>query len=414
MTPHASDSPSSTPPTGEYEKRIANVRKAMAAEGYDAIIAFDPGHWMLPSGHVRYLTNFSIGSYPGVIAGTTAVLPLDGELSLLLPSMGLRYFAEWAHDSAWPSKVRSTIPSKSWPPVDDICSEVVAALQDAGLERARIGLCGVFPGSSALSSALPNATFETTEKPDGRGTPRDLLERVRRVKTDWEITQLMAAQRSADAAMRAFMRAVEDGKLQRAAIAEAEWAAKSLGSEDALIIMNSGIEPFMWWHVQGDRQFKDGDLIALEANARNQGYAVQVARSGVLGEPNELQRRLLDTASNAQSAMVGALRPGATGADVFAAGERVIREQGFEIWGRLGHGMGLSMAEGFDILPGDDFPLEDNTTLVIHAVVRDPASRSLAIIGEQYCVKDGKPLALSNTVPPRDLAPGKAFSETAQ
>lgn len=388
----------------EYERRLGTVRELMAAEGFDAIVSGDNGAFVMPTGNVRYLTNFALGTLGAEMNGMAVVMALEGEPWLIVPQGALGGLAAWARSSAWTSRVLST-PVLGWPPREDLLSDVVRALEESGVAGGRIGLCAPFPHSDELQGRLPGATVESCAVVDGRGTPRDILERARRVKSEWEIARLREAQRYADLGLEAFMDAVKPGVRNSHAIARGEFAARNAGADEAFILMNSGMNPWVWWFLQGNRRFSEGDFVTLEMNARVDGYVSQLCRGGMLGTPDDLHRRLVATSALALQAMEERLAPGITGDELWAVGNDVIAKAGFTTWGRLAHGMGLSMAEGFDALPGDDNVVEENFCVEIHASVMDPDTKATAIIGDQYLVRAGGAALMSEHRLPADFGP---------
>jgi Xaa-Pro aminopeptidase len=388
----------------EYEHRLAAVRALMAEEGHDALVAADNDSWLLPGGHVRYLSGFSAGNVAGLPTYSAVVVPRAGEPTLVVTPGPYGCVGDWARSTAWIETVRST-PSETWPPEPQLVKDVELALKEYGADKGRIGICGFAPGLETLKDRLPRAHVEDAVQIDSRGIPRDIIERTRNVKSEWEVEKLGEAQIYAESAMRALMAAARHGVLLRAAVAEAEWAAKSNGAEDVLVPMNSGTNPWLWWVYQGDRVFHEGDLVSLETNARAAGYVAQLARSGVIGQPNAIQIRVLDSARAALGEMVRAAKPGVTGGELWDVAVETVRETGMSPWGRFGHGMGLSMAEGMDVLPGDDRPIVEGECVHLHAGVIDPGTRSSCLIGDQYIVRDGSLASLSDAALPLELSP---------
>jgi len=386
----------------EYERRLAAVRALMAHEGFDAVVSGDSGDWLPPTGNARYLSNFDIGNMVNAVSGTAVLVPLTDEPVLVVPQGPLGCFADWARAKAWIERVQS---DPGGPLAGNLLNDVVIAIHDSGLDRARIGVCGAFAGSWELATLLPHAEIVPAIQNDGSGTPRNLIERVRRVKTPWEIERLRQAQRCAEVAMLTFMRGVAPGRRHTESAAEADFASIQAGAERALTIMNSGTAPWMWWHVQGDRRFSVDNIVSLETNARVDGYSAQLARTGVLGRENRVQAKLREVATESLQAMVDRIRPGATGEDVWRAGIEPVEHAGLKAWGRLGHGMGLSMDEGFAIVPGDDYVLEDNACLAIHASIWNSDSHESYLLGEQYVVRNGWAEVISDDLPASDLAP---------
>jgi hypothetical protein len=84
-----------------------------------------------------------------------------------------------------------------------------------------------------------------------------------------------------------------------------------------------------------------------------------------------------------------------TGAQLWDAGYRIVRSEGMEPFGRFGHGIGISQAEWFSVLVGDEGRVQDGQTVVLHAPVIDPANGNEALVGEQFVMLDGQPQPIS-------------------
>lgn len=385
----------------EYERRLHAVRAIMAEAGWDVLVAGDNGGWAPPTGDVRYLTNFSVGHLTNAVAGAALVLPLEGDPVLVVPGAPNAAFAEWARVEAWTDRVTGgeTLASSS------VLDTVAVAVIEAGYVRGRVGVCGGgVVDVASFSARLPHATVGSAHAL-GPGGTWDPIEVARRVKSPWEIDRLRLAQTSAELGMAAFMAGAQDGRRHVEAIAEAELAAVAGGAEDALIIMNCGTAPWMWWHMQGERRFQPGCLVSLETNARVQGYCAQFARSGPLGETDPARQTLVDVSVESLHAMVDAAQPGVTGDDLWQAGNALVERAGLQVWSRLGHGMGLSMDEGFNVVPGDRSVLEPGMSIELHASAYDPACNDSVLLGEQYIVTADGVEPLSAEMPSHRLRP---------
>jgi len=388
----------------EFERRLAAVRELMSAEGFDLLIAADNDSWLLPGGHVRYLSNFTVGNLAGMAEYSAAIVPLQGEPVLVIPPGPRVCFEAWAEATAWIANVRTTPPT-GWPPAHNLFDDVVAVVRENAGGGSRIGMCGTFPGANGLVAELSDMDVAAAAVVDARGVARDIVERAREVKSPWEVVRLREAQAYAEESVKTFMDAVEPGRKQIRAVAEGEWRAKELGADEAMIIMSSGTAPWVWWIYQGERRFSAGDLVSMEGNARVGGYISQLARSGVIGDATPVQQAVVGTATAALEAMIARVAPGATGGDLWDAAVEVVNEAKLATWGRFGHGMGLSMAESFDVMPGDDRPLREGHCIELHAGVIHQESEQSALIGDQYLVQNGKAVPLSEAVLPFDLAP---------
>ncbi len=363
----------------------------MEGAGLDGLVCGDSGEWLLPTGNARYFSNFSIGNMPGAMGGSVVVLPADGEPVLVVPYGPQDCFRDWAANSAW---IPTVLSSSAGDPQRPLVSAVSEAISRAGLNRSRLGVAGTFPGIAQVQEEFPDADFVSTAAAGDR-TQRDVIERIRSVKTDWEVHHLRNAQTAAEAGMASFFDEVAPGVRLAESAAAADFAAIRAGAEASRVILSAGT-PWLWWHVQSERRFQVGDLISLETNARCLGYTAQYARATTLGEASELQTRLLGTAEESLRNMLATVRPGVSGAEVWHRGMEPVNDAGLQAWGRLGHGMGLSMDEGIAIVPNEEYLFEVGNCVAIHASVWEPSTRQSVILGEQYLIGAEGPVPLSS------------------
>jgi Xaa-Pro aminopeptidase len=67
-----------------------------------------------------------------------------------------------------------------------------------------------------------------------------------------------------------------------------------------------------------------------------------------------------------EQAMLEIIRPGVLVAEVWEAGQRLFADRRLEHpWATLGHSVGLSLHEGFEISAGVDVPIEENMVIAI-------------------------------------------------
>lgn len=389
----------------EYDRRIEAVRALMRAEGWDVVVATDHTERHIPGGHVRYLSGFGVRDLH-----SSVVVPLTGEPTLVVQPGSHSCFPGWAADESWITQIRST-PTDSWPPRQLLGPDIARAIIDDGNASGRIGMCGQFPGYEDFASLLPHAEVGPALLDDGRKVRRDLVERVRAEKSDWEIARLRRAQELVDIGMRAFFADIEPGRKLVRAVAAGSWAAASAGADEFFSYMaSSGDGPYVWWQELDNRVFGEHDLVSAEANARFEGYLAQIARAGAVGTPRPDQQKIVETSTAALAAMVEATRPGMTGADVYAVAVDVVRAAGLAPNSRFGHGMGISMAESVDIMPRDDTEITDRFCLELHPGVWDEQHNQSAMIGDQFIFRDGRLVPLSENLVPHDLKPGEAHA----
>lgn len=360
---------------GDFTNRIQEVRKLMAQRGYSALVVYSDMR-ALGGGNCFYLSNF----HPSLEFPTVVVVPKDGDLCLIAHP-GFHYGThKAARRTSWVKDVRGV--ALGWSV--DFAKHAREALEERGLATAKIGIVGVELMSKILydrlHDELPNAALE--EAPG-------IVEEVRKTKSATELALIREACRLTDVSMDVFRKAARVGRRQAEAVAEAVYEAKRAGADDTNTPFAAGI-PWEWGFYRGGSVFREGDMVAAEFNAVYKGYYGQVCRTWVLGKPTPEQRKMYETALEASQRMGELLKPGVSGEELWRAGMEVIERAGYEYCNvRFGHGMGLTMAEGVDFIPGDKRVLQENYYVAVHPMVFQPdvvETGNGAIIGDSYWI----------------------------
>ena len=358
----------------EFTRRVERVQELMAEEGLAALIVYDDDR-MTGAGSVRYLSNFF---NTGLLNPSAVVLVAGREPTLCIAPGFQRCQFAWAQKLSWIQKVRGT-PSGMWRV--DWATDIAEALSEAGFPGGKVGIDGMEFMSHRLVEALAG-------KLGGSSLTgvSGLVERVRQTKSVAEAELLRRAASLSSLGMTAFIEAVKPGARQAEAIAAAEFAAKKAGAEEGMMYMGTGL-PWVWGYRRGDLRFGDGHMVAAEFNARYLGYHGQVCRTLILGKPTSRQQAIQNTVVAAYERMLALTEPGMSAEQLFDVGMAVIRQAGFEYSGvRFGHGLGLSLAEGFSIAPGDKTVIHQAACLALHPNIVVSATGDAAIYGEPILV----------------------------
>jgi Xaa-Pro aminopeptidase len=180
--------------------------------------------------------------------------------------------------------------------------------------------------------------------PSGR-----IVEELRMIKDEGEITLLARACTITDEAFAAVLPSIGPGVTEREFAILLERAMIDYGAEALAFdsIVASGPNGAIPHHAPGDRPFVVGDLITIDCGARYGGYHADMTRTVSLGEPAAWQRDVYDLVATAQRAGVEAATPGADVSDVDAAARDLIEAAGHggDFRHGLGHGVGLEVHE---------------------------------------------------------------------
>jgi Xaa-Pro aminopeptidase len=286
------------------DAKLARVRRLMAEEGLDAIVARAPDN-------VLYLTNFwPMKGYDAV------VFPREGEPALVC----LEASADDAARMAWTGDVRlfaGYAPDDPRPPLARTLDLVRAAARDYG----RLGL-ELSLGTQASDRMVGEPTTFTREWFDafpGAVDATPLLARARAIKTEQEIERIRLANAIAAAAMEHVVRELRPGIKESEAAALWQgfvhgegtgWEGKvELALGYSLVWSGPGIRTFT---ATGDRPVQEDAPTLFEIWVCADGYWADHTKNVCPGELSdayvELEERLLAV----YTAATEGLEPGAS------------------------------------------------------------------------------------------------------
>ncbi|MCQ8878676.1 Xaa-Pro peptidase family protein [Pseudoalteromonas shioyasakiensis] len=176
-----------------------------------------------------------------------------------------------------------------------------------------------------------------------------LVERLRIVKNDWEVTQIKSAAAIADKALAQTLPYFEEGVTERDLALELEFRMQKLGSEGmsfATILMFA--ERTSLPHGSpSDKSLKEGDFITLDFGAVVNGYRSDMTRSYVLGKATEKQSHIYNAVAQAQHAAIELIQPGVQCIELQNISQQILERSGYgKFAGQgLGHGLGLFLHE---------------------------------------------------------------------
>ncbi|HVF09894.1 MAG TPA: M24 family metallopeptidase [Abditibacteriaceae bacterium] len=242
----------------------------------------------------------------------------------------------------------------------------VRALRERGLEAARIGYeetrLPVYY-LECLGRELPAATFIPAD---------NLFWRIRAVKTPEELRRLREAFRIAVQVYHETFAMLKPGivlgditrmQMERAHELGGLWYFNHLWLHT----------PSTQWDMPADYKLKAGDEGGCDLGIYYQGYGSDFGRTVSLGPVHEEIQREFDSVRAVYDGMKDAARIGNSGADIYEAAQKVIREQrNGRGAGCLGHGLGLECHEIPAILPTENEPLEENMVIQIEVGSVEP------------------------------------------
>jgi Xaa-Pro aminopeptidase len=227
----------------------------------------------------------------------------------------------------------------------------------------------------------------------------DLLPRMRAAKSDPEVACIEQAGRITALGFAAAMRCMRPGVNEFDVQEAVEHAYRTGGARELAFrtIAGGGFNATVLHYHANDQALADGELVVLDSGAKFAGYSADVTRTlPVSGRFTPRQRELYELVLRAQEAAIAAVRPGATLAQIDAAGRKVIADAGLGdafIHG-MGHHLGL---ETHDASP--DAPLEAGAVVTIEPGVYLPGERIGIRIEDDVVATTGGPRVLTAGIP---------------
>ncbi|MGH7763269.1 MAG: M24 family metallopeptidase [Candidatus Dormibacteraceae bacterium] len=317
-------------PEEEYRSRVARTRQAMSEHGLDALVAVGR---VGDDAVVRWLSNFTPFLGQAVIVLLPAGEPyLFANMAMHGEPMHTLFYQTWFRHA-------ELVPSTS-----SLTTEVVNLLKRQKSVR-RIGLPGLaeLPAywTAALTDGIAGATLESADVP---------LLQMRAIKTPLEIAKMRQAAQISGHAIRAAMEACHAGVSEHQVAGLAHQVMFNLGAEDLAFdsAVVAGPRAGLKHGYPSARLMQEGDMVFLDMAAKLDGYHADLSRTMVIGEPNDYQRRMLETAEKLFAVWMKMARPGTAVRDIQSACVKIAIGDGFEEehmplgWG---HGLGVSLFE---------------------------------------------------------------------
>ena len=176
-----------------------------------------------------------------------------------------------------------------------------------------------------------------------------VMDELRMVKDPGEIELMRKAQSIAALGMDRAKQLLRPGVTGHEIATEVLYTMMKAGAEGTStpIHINAGIRS-CWIHGKVDRKpMQPGDLVVVDLTPQFEGYCANLARTFVLGDPNEVQRQLLDTYLEMHEATRRMTRPATTVAELDTIGEEICirRRLGEYHLKGISHGIGLRFEE---------------------------------------------------------------------
>ncbi len=238
----------------------------------------------------------------------------------------------------------------------------------------RIGIEVAFlpvDSSAVLRKAFPDSEFTDA---------LFVLERLRARKTLQELEMLRIA---SDAVIDSMITVIQNHgpgvtKNELTEALRREETMRGLTFDYCLIAAGSSLN-----RAPSEQRWENGDVLSLDSGGNYHGYIGDVARMGIIGEPDAELEDLLGEVEAVEQASIKAIRPGVLGKEIYAAANAVLHKSKIHNHTHfLAHGMGLVSHEAPRLtntgpVPYDAYdaerPLEEGMVVSVETTLQHPS-----------------------------------------
>jgi Xaa-Pro aminopeptidase len=349
-----------TVPESEYDRRRRQVRREVAALGFDALLVV--GNQGDPA-NVAYLCN-----YTPHFGTTFLLLPLSGEPIVVSDAV---LHGEPMHSMLWNVYAADVRPAghRADSPLGTVVRALAEAIREHGLGSSMIGVASPLALASLHSDQLLRELPRVTWK-DGTMA----LLRPRSIKSRQEIAHMRRACEITAAGLEEAMRVIQPGITEREVASAAHAAMFVAGAEDLGFdtAVSSGPRAGLKHAAPTERALEAGDMVFLDMGAVVGGYHADLSRCVTVEAADDDARRMLEAARAIFQQAFDVVRPGASVQSIYRAAARAARESGFAddyMPNGLGHGLGLSLFELPFLSPDDETALEEGMIFALEPML---------------------------------------------
>jgi Xaa-Pro dipeptidase len=359
-------------PIGAEERgaRIVNAQRLMRAAGIGALLV-EPGSSLVYFTGIEWWRSERL---------TAALIPVEGEIAIVTPFFEAPSIRE---SLAVPAEVRT------WDEDENPLRLVAEWLKQAKLERRPVAIEETVRNFivDGLQPALPGVKTVS-------GAP--IVRGCRMHKSPAEIELMQIASDITVAAFRHAAPRIERGMSPQDIGRIIQSATTALGgeSEPPLVLLG---EASAYPHGSGKpQQVRDGEVVLIDGGCLVHGYASDISRTFVFGEPNKAQREVWMQVHRGQEIALEAARIGAPAGSVDdkvrAWYTRLGYGPGYRLPGlshRTGHGIGMDGHEPVNLVHGETTPLAAGMCFSNEPGIYIPGSFGIRLEDCFYMTPDG-------------------------
>jgi len=350
----------------EYKQRLKKVQNLMQDKGIDLLISQD-------TANMNYLTGYDAWSF---YYAQCAIVHLNSDEPLCFvraQDAGGAYIKTYLKDEniiAYDEKYIHTWPSHPYDPLIEIIKKNKWDKLNIGVEMDSHYFTAYC--YEKLKQGLPNAKIKDSER---------LVNWARLVKSDAEINLMKGAAEISQIGMKVAIENINPGVRQCDAVAEIQKAlfkgTPEIGGEYSSIatLLPTGKGTSASHLTATDDKFVNGEATIIEISGVNKRYHCPMARTVLLGKPEQKKIDAMKATNEALDAGIIATKPGNTANDVAQKFWGVLDKYNIKKKSRTGYSIGIGYPPDWgehtlNIYKGDNTVLQPNVTFHMIAVMQ--------------------------------------------
>ena len=350
----------------EYKNRLKNVQKSMQDKGIELLISQD-------TNNINYLTGYDAWSF---YYAQCAIVHVNAEEPLCFVRA---QDAGGAYIKTYLKKENIIVYEEkyihTWPmhPYDSL----IEIIKKNKWDKLNIGVemdSHYFTAYSyeKLKQGLPNAKIKDSER---------LVNWARLIKSNAEINLMKGAATISQEGMKVAMQSINPGVRQCDAVAEIQRAlfrgTPEIGGEysSIAVLLPTGKGTSASHLTATDEKFVKGEATIIELSGVNKRYHCPMARTLLLGTPDQKKIDAMKATNEALDAGIAATKPGNTADDVAQKFWSVLDKYNIKKESRTGYSIGIGYPPDWgehtlNIYKGDNTVLQPNVCFHMIAVMQ--------------------------------------------
>ena len=350
----------------EYKERLKKVKDLMQEKGIDLLVSHDPAN-------MNYLTGYDAWSFyyaQSVIVHANAEEPLCFVRAQDVGGAYIKTYLKNENIIPYDEKYIHTWPTHPYDYLIEIIKKNKWDTLNIGVEMDSHYFTAYC--YEKLKQGLPNSKIIDSDR---------LVNWARLVKSDAEISLMKGAAQISQIGMKVAMESISPGVRQCDVVAEIQKAlfkgTPEIGGEYASIatLLPTGKGTSASHLTATDEKFVVGEATIIELSGVNKRYHAPMARTVLLGKPDQKKIDAMKATNEALDAGIAATKPGNTADDVAQKFWEVLDKHNIKKESRTGYSIGIGYPpdwgeQTLNILKGDKTILQPNVCFHMIAVMQ--------------------------------------------